>query len=925
MARVVYNERSWAIDVISEINLYLANKSWHFKGAGGESTIRTEAGSLFPDVLIFQDRNRETILHGWELKMPDTLLTDEALISNAITKAKILQRDSFILWNVKSAVLYKRIQGTYNPFKTWNDIDINNRIEVRPKETLWKELLHTILTDLNSFFESGEISESSSTQILAVDAIIDVILENISTTSTNLKDRTRANSTFEAQLNNWWLSAATEYGYNPTSVKDKEQRFSILSKVVLTDWVFKIIFAHIIKRHFNEARQVESITESTSISDALQIIGNISEACNFWNIFSNNLALEHISESAWKQIVQLNQFLSSININAIEIEILQNLLQSSIASAKRKVAGQFSTPKKLAELLVRLTVENKERLILDPCCGTGTIINQAYSIKEEYEIPQSQIVDQIWASDKHAFPIQLSTMSLAKPENFGQILNIFKSDVIDLQTGQQIIFKDPNNGNSVVKTLPTFHYIVSNLPFIKSKEIDVLNPTVTSINDWIHERTGLDKSLSGKSDIFAYIPFYLYQHLAEAGQIGLILSNAWLGTDYGEIFLDLLQKFFNVEKIIISGRGKWFHNAEIVTTLLIASKRNPEREEDTSRNISFCTLMERIENISDIKLLSENIILSQESQVLSLQQYSVSQIRNFETIGVPWCGYFADINWLPLISDKLIDCNVLFNFTRGERRGWNALFYPAAGHNIEEEYIKPVLRNLRDTTSLSCVADSEAFCCSRTVQELERLNHQGALRWIQSFENLTNETGVPLTQSLQKANMHWYEMKTDNMADYVANVNYDKSLFIAMFNNRSFIDQRMIGLSIRTEYHAENKTLFLALLNSILSMFLIESFGFGRGLGALDLRATKFERDFKILNPATLTIAQKEQIINSFLPLSRRNRLPLEQEILQEDRINFESTLFGIYRINEYFTQVRDSLLHLYRIRFAVKDNTETN
>ena len=68
------------------------------------------------------------------------------------------------------------------------------------------------------------------------------------------------------------------------------------------------------------------------------------------------------------------------------------------------------------------------------------------------------------------------------------------------------------------------------------------------------------KSLSGKSDIFAYIPFYLHQLLSENGKIGLILSNAWLGTDYGEIFLELLQKFYDIETVVISGKGKWFDN-----------------------------------------------------------------------------------------------------------------------------------------------------------------------------------------------------------------------------------------------------------------------------------------------------------------------------------------------------------------------------
>ncbi len=69
-----------------------------------------------------------------------------------------------------------------------------------------------------------------------------------------------------------------------------------------------------------------------------------------------------------------------------------------------------------------------------------------------------------------------------------------------------------------------------------------------------------------------------------------------------------------------------------------------------------------------------------------------------------------------------------------------------------------------------------------------------------------------------------------------------------------------------------------------------------------------------------LTNEQKEEIINAFLPITRRNRLPLGQEILQEDRINFEQILFNAYGIVEYYESIKESLLHLYRIRFAVKD-----
>jgi hypothetical protein len=921
MAKVTYNERSWAIDVISEIGLHLANKGWCFKSAGGESTISSENSSLFPDVLIFKDQTRNIILQGWELKMPDTPINDAELIRNAIRKAKILQRDSFLLWNVKSAILYSKQGDSFLILKAWNDVDINNRREVKPKETLWKSLLHTILSDLNGYFESGVISDEVSTEILAVDAIIDVILENISPTAENIRTNFRRNSRLEAEINSWWLSSASEYGYNPTTAQDASNKLPTLSKVILTDWVFKIIFANVLKRHFNEAKVIESIKNETSINQAKGIIISISDHCNFWNIFSDNLAIEFVSTSAWKQIVQLNQFLSSINITGIEIEILHNLLQSSIVSAKRKVAGQFGTPKKLADLLVRLTIEDKEGIVIDPCCGTGTIINQAYLLKEEYEFNQGEIINSIWASDKHSFPIQLSTLTLAKPNNIGNVLNIFREDVIQLKTGQNVTFKDPNNGNDIVKLFPAIDYVVSNLPFIRSKEIKVLNPYITEINNFIQEEADTTKSLSGKSDIFAYIPFYLHQLLSENGKIGLILSNAWLGTDYGEIFLELIQKFYNIETVVISGKGKWFDNADIVTTFLIAKKRTPDTLIDQNGTISFCTLKENINEIPDIKQLSENILLETDNEFVAIQNYSVKEILYFETIGVPWCGYFANLNWLKEVSEKLINCNQFFNFTRGERRGWNALFYPATGHKIEAEYIRPVLKNLRGTAGLYCLADAEAFCCSRSIDELEQLNHLGALQWVKSFEYQNNETGVPLTQSLRKANMFWYEMKTTNMADFVANVNYDKSLFIATFANRSFIDQRMIGLSLKEDYQNENRILLLALLNSVLSMFFIESFGFGRGLGALDLRATKFERDFKLLNFELLSDEQKQSIIDAFQSIANRNRLPLEQEVEQADRMNFERVLFEAFDIFEHYEAIKSSLLHLYRIRFAVKTN----
>ncbi|MEM8523383.1 MAG: N-6 DNA methylase [Bacteroidota bacterium] len=916
MAKITYNERSWAIDVISEINVFLTKKSWHFKSAGGENTISNNKKSLFPDVLLFNDANRETILQGWELKMPDTPINDAAFISNAIKKAKILKRSSFVLWNVKSAVLYYRQKEQFEVLKRWDSININSREEVKPNEQLWKNLLFQILSDLNTYFGSGEIPPVASSEILSIDDIIDVILEHTASTAEALKTMIRSNARLEAEVNQWWNSSFGEYGF---VANQTNQKFFTLSMVLLTDWVFKIVFAHILKTHFNEAREIENIQDNTTLDDAIDVVTSISQSCNFWNIFSPNVGQHSISKTAWSALKELNLFLTSINIEAIDIEILHQLLQNSVASAKRKVAGQFSTPKKLAELLNRLTISDKTKIVLDPCCGTGTIINQAYQLKEEYELNQEEILSSIWASDKHSFPIQLSTLSMAKPSNIGRIINIFSADVTELVKGKIIEFRDPNNGAIVQKEFPLIDYVVSNLPFVKSKEIKVLNSKISNINDWIQEAANTDLSLSGKSDIFAYLPFYLHSILSEEGRIGLILSNAWLGTDYGEIFLALFQKFYQIDNVVISGKGKWFQNADVVATLLIASKKKAGAETDATHKTSFCTLKEKIEEIDDIKTINENIILKKESNHLAINTYSGSEIKELEAIGLPWTGYFANLEWLSKISSKITKTKNFFKLTRGERRGWNAMFYPNSTHNIEQEYIRPILKDLRSTKGLVAKTNKVAFCCSKSTEELKEANHTGALNWIKSFENQVNKVGEPLVESLKKANHFWYEMKSDSMADFVANVNYDRSLFIAKFEQPSFIDQRMIGFSLK-KAHQKDKDLLLALLNSTLGMFFIESYGFGRGLGALDLRAKKIARDFNVLNPNMLTTAQKEEIIADFQPLIERDRLPLLEEIEAADRVKFEAKLMEVYGIAKHYELIKTSLIELYKIRFAVKD-----
>ena len=918
MPVVNYNERSWAIDVISHINVYLSNRDKNIKGAGGENTIKNDRSSLFPDVLLFGDKNQGEIIQGWELKMPDTAINDSGLISNAILKANILGLDSFVLWNVKSAVIYARTNQESDKFEilhSWDDIAINSRYQVKDNEALWKELLESILETLFNYFDLGRIVGRIAAEVLSLSSVIDIILENTDATAEKLLNGSRSNNLLNAKINNWWRSSSNEY---PAFTQD--DKYKVLARVVLTDWVIKIIFGHIIKNYFDNAKKIDQINFETEINEAINILNEITDSCNFWNIFSKNIGQENISDTAWNQIVQLNTFLLDLNVAGIDVQILHDILQTSINNAKRKIAGQFSTPSSLAELLAKITIIDKTKSVLDPCCGTGTIIASAARIKKESGIVDDEVVNTIWASDKYAFPIQLATLSLSKPENLGKILRIFRKDVIELSVGENIVFKDPNNGQNEIIPFTKIDYVLSNLPFIQQRDISHLNPNITDINNWISNQVDTDLSLSGRSDIYTYIPFYLYQILENDGQIGLVLSNAWLGTNYGEDFIQLFQYFYEIKHIVISANGRWFENADVVTTLLVAKKRTHPSKDLSTSSIGFHRLIQPLNSIHNIGETADDILLHNCSETVLSVSYDNKLIVKLRELGLSWSSLFVDLNWVLNIQDRFIAISEIFDIARGERRGWNAMFYPATGHGIEETYIRPVLKNLREATGLTCSPNKEAFCCSESINTLKAKNHTGALNWIRSFENLTNTNGQPLTEVLLRPGSKWYEMRAETMADFVVNINFDKSLFISRLENRAFVDQRLIRFTLLKNESESEMVLFHALLNSVMSMFFIESLGFGRGLGALDLGKDKIEENFKILDPNLLSLEAKQEIIDSFQPLLSRQRFTLDIEMKRHDRLNFENKVFRAFGIEDYLEAVIESLIQLFRIRQSVND-----
>lgn len=356
-----YNERSWAIDLITEINKWTIGKNTLIKRAGGESTLKTNTKTYFPDVLLYGDDSSGVVLQGWELKMPDTPINDKELIANAKDKANILGLNSFLVWNVTTAVLYKiNDEGKETIVHTWNDLSsIRKREDVEIRKDEWIKALHKILDDLVFFFNKNYISASTIGSCISSEGISNMILSHTDLLADELKDKAKKDGELSDSVTLWWLSAKSEY-------IDYKEPWKPLSKLILISWINKLTFAHVLKKYNQDAYLVDNIKGALSIDDGLDYINQIAIKCNYRNIFKRQIGENYLPKLTWNDIKRINELLIDSRFENISNDTMQIIISNVVNRSTRRIYGQFTTPKELATLIAALTITDKTKNTLDP-------------------------------------------------------------------------------------------------------------------------------------------------------------------------------------------------------------------------------------------------------------------------------------------------------------------------------------------------------------------------------------------------------------------------------------------------------------------------------------------------------------------------------------------------------------------------------
>lgn len=912
MTTIRKNERSWAIELISQINQFSTDNDLIIKRAGGETTVSEHRGqNMFPDVVLYGDNNLSSILQGWELKMPDVPINDADFVHDAQRKAKALNLNSCVIWNFTHVKLYVYDNNTHEfaEKKRWDNASIKTRDDVQKYKSRWEETLQSVLTSVNEYLISGEVKKTFIGDVLTKTSISNLVNENKFSLARHLEEKARRDAIMGARIETWWHDIRSEYE------GDEENKYVAYSKSIIINWANRIIFAHLIKQRQMSAYAIEELDYNSTPEEGNAIFKAITDKSDFYNIFGAMPYNEHLPLKTWAALVELSLFLKNSPIKHISQRILQQVLEGSVSISKRLVHGQYPTPPVLAAILARMTIHDLTGECFDGCCGTGTIPNFIINYKKARRIGAQQAMATTWASDKFQLPLQIANLAMTSYDTINMPCRLFQRDILSLHPGDKVEIVNPQTGEKEKYPLPLFDAFVSNLPFVKAREIpDDDSSFVSAI-----KRT---YQLSGRSDFSYYVALHLKELVKEDGYVGIILSNSFLGTEAGNLFFDAIRDNFDDIKLHISGSGRWFENADVVTVLLVMRKRTGTEK---NTNISFFRWNKNLYTIQESRDYIDCIVNSSlldcelDRSILARANYSEDSLTELKELNISYNALFADLNWLVEIKNKLTPLNSILNVIRGNRRGYDKLFIPRPDDysTIEPQFLHNFMKNLKQTQSYVAQTDSKAFCCSMTIDELESENMHGALSWIKRFEDVVDDYG-PLVDRLKRAHMEWYENKPSEIAEIGTMMNPDDRMFYVKFPTPAFINQRVIGLNRINQNDDIN--LIHALLNSIISIFYIEAVGFGRGLGALDISKESISKCY-MLNPALLNQEQKTDIIEKFEVLMSRGIVDINQDLEDPVRHEFDMAVMDAFGIGGYLDKIVSSLKAMRKVRKAVKHN----
>ncbi len=333
-------------------------------------------------------------------------------------------------------------------------------------------------------------------------------------------------------------------------------------------------------------------------------------------IFNFDIASRISGKDAGDSCKQIILAIRTLFPERIDHDIIGKVFHNVIPLEIRKVVAAYFTNNAAGDLLARLAVKSKDDKVLDPACGSGTLLVSAYKRKLELshvkitkEIHEKFVENELIGIDIMPFSAHLAAVNLALlglPNNTDN-LRIAIADSTRYKVGDEILparevlkeaFKSSRITDYFVET-PTITVPTTKMGalalqdkeakaiLLENVDVVIMNPPFTSSDNLFGEYknelrrrfaspSAYAKCLTGKLSFQAYFILLADRFLKKGGRIACVLP---FSTFVGKAFRKLdefLVRNYTIECIIFGlGRSAFSDNTNFSEVLFVARKAKP--------------------------------------------------------------------------------------------------------------------------------------------------------------------------------------------------------------------------------------------------------------------------------------------------------------------------------------------------------------
>ncbi len=411
-----------------------------------------------------------------------------------------------------------------------------------------------------------------------------------------------------------------ELGYKPSS----EELVRMMSYVLMN----KLIFYKVLEEKY-KLRRLTDLDTSSSTSFREQLLKYFDEAVNatkdFEPVFKTGIYDMLPIPDDPNVMERINDFISFLdNVKVEEVgDLAGYIYEELIPPEERHRLGQFYTPPAICELITKWTIRSPEDIVLDPGCGSGGFLLQAYrrllKLKTGRDVlPASKevherILNQLYAVDINPFPAHLTAVNLSMKNVRAPSsqMNVIVQDFFSIMPGHELIlpYRIKTAAGEVERkiTMPKkADAIVGNPPYTRWVEI----PEKTKKQVLERLRRGRDLigmygltpqvSRGVEPGIYTYWIMHATGFLKDGGKLGMIISNLWMQTDYGIGFGKFLLDNYKV-KAIIDFTLRLF--TALISTCVILLEKEKNQEKRLNNEVVFIHIPGTIESVNVEEIL----------------------------------------------------------------------------------------------------------------------------------------------------------------------------------------------------------------------------------------------------------------------------------------------------------------------------------